>query len=97
MPNNNGGGRRGFGGTPSPEAEALQKALDDKRAQPPQIKDLLAKYEASQKGQAKPTLTQAPGRTFAKVLSVKREGPGHPAGDCCNNQITNRRKTDVPA
>ena len=27
--NNNGGRRDGFGGTPSPEAEALQKAIDD--------------------------------------------------------------------
>jgi len=68
--NNNGGGRRGFGGTPSPEAEALQKALDD-NAPAAQIKDLLAKYEASQKAkQAKLTQAQA---DLRKVLSVKRE------------------------
>ena len=35
-------------GQPSPEQEALQKALDD-NAPAAQIKDLLAKYKASQK------------------------------------------------
>ena len=53
-PANNGGGRRGgFGGTPSPEAEALQKDIDD-NAPAAQIKAALAKYKASQKeaGQA---------------------------------------------
>ncbi len=69
--NNNGGRRRGgFGGTPSPEAEALQKALDD-NAPAAQVKDLLAKYQASQKAkQAKLTQAQA---DLRKVLSVKRE------------------------
>jgi hypothetical protein len=67
--NNN--GRRGlFGGTPSSETEALQKAVDD-NAPAAQIKDLLAKYEASQKAkQAKLEQAQA---DFRKVLTVKQE------------------------
>ncbi len=70
--NNNGGQRRGgmFGGTPSPEAEALQKAIDD-NAPTAQIKAALAKYEASQKDkQAK--LAQAQ-ENLRKVLTVKQE------------------------
>ena len=69
---NNGGGRRGgmFGGTPSPEAEALQKNIDD-NAPTAQIKAALAKYEASQKDkQAK--LLQAQ-ENLRKVLTVKQE------------------------
>ena len=69
---NNGGGQRrgGFGGTPSPEAEALQKAIDD-NAPTAQIKAALAKYEASQKDkQAK--LKQAQ-ESLRKVLTVKQE------------------------
>jgi len=69
---NNGGGQRrgGFGGTPSPEAEALQKNIDD-NAPTAQIKAALAKYEASQKEkQAK--LLQAQ-ETLRKVLTVKQE------------------------
>ena len=46
--NSNGGRRGGLGGTPSPEAEALQKAIDD-NAPTAQIKAALAKYQASQK------------------------------------------------
>jgi hypothetical protein len=49
--NNGGGGnRRGGGmfGTPSPEQEALQTALDQ-NAPAGQVKDLLAKYEAAKK------------------------------------------------
>jgi hypothetical protein len=66
-----GGNRRGmFGGTPSPEAEALQKAIDD-NAPAAQIKDLLAKYESSQKAkQAKLAAAQADLRS---VLTVKQE------------------------
>jgi Spy/CpxP family protein refolding chaperone len=65
-----GGGRGGFGPQPSPEAEALQKAIDD-NAPTAQIKDALAKYEASQKAkQAK--LTQAQ-EELRKVLTVKQE------------------------
>jgi len=66
-----GGNRRGmFGGTPSPEAEALQKAIDD-NAPAAQIKDLLAKYKDSQKAkQAKLVAAQADLRS---VLTVKQE------------------------
>ncbi len=69
--NNNAGNRRGgFGGTPSPEAEALQKAIDD-NAPAAQIKAALAKYQASQKDkQAK--LLQAQ-ENLRKVLTVKQE------------------------
>ncbi len=65
-----GGGRGGFGPQPSPEAEALQKAIDD-NAPAAQIKESLAKYEASQKAkQAK--LSQAQ-EDLRKVLTVKQE------------------------
>ena len=68
--NNNGGRRGGFGGTPSPEAEALQKAIDD-NAPTAQVKAALAKYHASQKDkQAK--LVQAQ-ENLRKVLTVKQE------------------------
>ena len=67
---NNGGRRGGFGGTPSPEAEALQKAIDD-NAPTAQIKAALAKYKASQKAkQAK--LVQAQ-ENLRKVLTIKQE------------------------
>jgi hypothetical protein len=67
---NNGGRRGGFGGTPSPEAEALQKALDD-NAPTAQIKAALAKYKASQKTkQAK--LVQAQ-ENLRKYLNTKQE------------------------
>jgi hypothetical protein len=65
---NNGGGR--FGPPPSPEYDALQKAIDD-NAPAAQIKDLLAKYQASQKEkQAKLVAAQA---DLRKVLTVKQE------------------------
>ena len=68
--NNNGGRRGGFGGTPSPEAEALQKAVDD-NAPTAQVKAALAKYHASQKDkQAK--LVQAQ-ENLRKVLTIKQE------------------------
>lgn len=68
--NNNSGRRGGFGGTPSPEAEALQKAIDD-NAPTAQVKAALAKYHASQKDkQAK--LVQAQ-ENLRKVLTVKQE------------------------
>ena len=68
--NNNGGRRGGFGGTPSPEAEALQKAIDD-NAPTAQVKAALAKYHASQKDkQAK--LVQAQ-ENLRKVLTIKQE------------------------
>jgi hypothetical protein len=61
--NNNGGGqgggRGGMFGQPSPEQEALQKAIDDD-APTAQINDLLAKYKAVQKTkQAKLEAAQA--------------------------------------
>jgi hypothetical protein len=66
-----GGNRRGmFGGTPSPETEALQSALDA-NAPAAQIKDLLAKYRDSQKAkQAKLVAAQA---ELRGVLTVKQE------------------------
>jgi hypothetical protein len=66
-----GGNRRGmFGGTPSPEAEALQKAVDD-NAPAAQVKDLLAKYQASQKDkQAKLAAAQ---ENLRAVLTTKQE------------------------
>jgi Spy/CpxP family protein refolding chaperone len=62
--------RRNFGPQPSPDAEALQKAIDD-NAPKAQIKAALAKYQASQKAkQAK--LVQAQ-ETLRKVLTPKQE------------------------
>jgi len=62
--------RRNFFGQPSPEAEALQQAIDN-NAPAAQIKDLLAKYQASQKAkQAKLTEAQT---NLRKVLTVKQE------------------------
>jgi hypothetical protein len=66
----NNGGRRGFGGTPSPEAEALQKAIDD-NAPTAQIKTALAKYKASQK--TKQDKLVAAQENLRKVLTVKQE------------------------
>lgn len=74
--NNNGdqGGnnnrRGGFFGTPSPEAEALQKAIDD-NAPTAQIKAAFAKYEASQKTK-RARLTEAQDN-LRKVLTTKQE------------------------
>jgi len=68
-----GGGALGPGGRfgqPDPAADALQKAVDD-NAPAAQIKDLLAKYQASQKDkQAKLEAAQA---GLRQVLSVKQE------------------------
>jgi len=66
----NRGGNNPFAQTPNPEAEALQKAIDD-NAPKAQIKDLLTKYQASQKAkQAKLVAAQADLRA---VLTVKQE------------------------
>jgi hypothetical protein len=67
----NGGGRRGgFGGEPSPEAEALQKAIDA-NAPTSQIKSALEKYRSSQKDkEAKLEQAQA---NLRKVLTSKQE------------------------
>jgi hypothetical protein len=68
-PGGGGGGRGGFG-TPSPEAEALQKAVED-NAPSAQIKAALAKLQASRKDkQAKLEAAEA---ELRKVLSVKQE------------------------
>jgi hypothetical protein len=67
---NAGGGRGGFFGQPSPESEALQKAIDD-NAPKAQIKAALAKYQASQKAkQAKLVTAQ---ENLRKVLNTKQE------------------------
>jgi hypothetical protein len=68
-----GGNRRGgFGAMMQqiPEAEALQKAIDD-NAPSAQIKDLLAKYKAVQK--AKQAKLEAAQTDLRKVLSTKQE------------------------
>ena len=68
--NGNNNRRGGFFGAPSPEAEALQKAIDD-NAPAAQIKDLFAKYKTAQKiKQAK--LVQAQ-EDLRKVLTTKQE------------------------
>lgn len=68
--NAGGGGRGGFFGQPSPEAEALQKAIDD-NAPKAQIKASLEKYQASQKAkQAKLVTAQ---ENLRKVLNTKQE------------------------
>ncbi|HTS16992.1 MAG TPA: hypothetical protein VMP11_05415 [Verrucomicrobiae bacterium] len=70
---NNGGdngGRRNFFGAPSPDAEALQKAVDD-NAPSAQIKSLLEKYRASQKD--KETKLEQARDDLRKVLTTKQE------------------------
>ena len=61
--------RTGFG-QPSPEAEALQKALDD-NAPAGQVKDLLAKYKAAQK--IKQDKLEAAQAELKTVLTTKQE------------------------
>lgn len=69
--NDQGNARRNpFGGPPNPDAEALQKAIDD-NAPAGQIKDLLAKYETSQK--AKQAKLEAAQADLRAVLTVKQE------------------------
>lgn len=70
--NNNNNRQRGGGffGQPSPEADALQKAIDD-NAPSSQIKDLLAKYKASQK--VKQAKLEAAQQELKAVLTVKQE------------------------
>ena len=65
-----GGGRGGMFGQPSPEAEALQKAIDD-NAPKAQIKTALAKYQASQKAK-RDKLVQAQ-ENLRKYLNTKQE------------------------
>jgi hypothetical protein len=66
----NGGGPGGMFGQPSPETEALQKAIDD-NAPAAQVKDLLAKYRASQK--AKQAKLEAAQADLKKVLTARQE------------------------
>jgi hypothetical protein len=71
------GGRGGMFGQPSPEQEALQKALDDD-APAGQVKDLLAKYKASQK--AKQTKLEAAQADLKAVLTSKQEAQAYLLG-----------------
>jgi len=64
------GGMGGMGGQPDPDREALQNALDN-NAPAGQVKDLLAKYKASQK--AKQAKLQAAQADLQKVLTTKQE------------------------
>lgn len=65
-----GGGRRGFGGEPSPDAEALQKAIES-NASGDEIKSKLAAYRASVK--EKEAKLEKAQDELRKVLSVKQE------------------------
>jgi hypothetical protein len=66
-----GGGRGGFfGGQPSPEQQALQDALDN-NAPDAQVKDLLAKFEASQ--QKKQAALKAAQENLRAVLTPRQE------------------------
>jgi len=66
-----GGGRGGFfGGQPSPETEALQKAVDDNQPSA-QIKAALEKYKVLQK--AKQAKLEQAQENLRKVLSTKQE------------------------
>ncbi len=62
--------RGGMFGQPSAEEEALQKAIDD-NAPAAQVKDLLAKYRASQK--AKQAKLEAAQADLKKVLTARQE------------------------
>ena len=65
-----GGGRGGFFGQPSPEEQALQDALDN-NAPDAQVKDLLAKYEASQ--QKKQAALKSAQENLRAVLTPRQE------------------------
>jgi hypothetical protein len=69
-----GGGRRGgggmFGGTPMPEYEALQKAIDAK-ASKAEIKTALAKYQEARK--AKQAQLEKAQEELRKVLTARQE------------------------
>jgi len=68
--NTNGPGRGGFGPQPSPETVALQQAIDND-ASADQLKNLLAKYNASQ--QTKQAALAAAQSNLRQVLTVKQE------------------------
>ncbi len=65
------GARRGFGGEPSPELEALQKAIES-NAPAAEIKTALAKYRDARK--AKEANLAAAQENLKKVLTAKQEG-----------------------
>lgn len=64
------GGPGGFGQQPDPAADALQQAVDN-NAPNDQIKDLLAKYQASQKAKRDALATAQ--ENLRKVLTVPQE------------------------
>ncbi len=68
--NQGGGGRPNFGGTPNPDAEVLQKAIDS-NAPSAQIKAALEKYRLSQKD--KETKLAKAQDDLRKVLTTKQE------------------------
>jgi hypothetical protein len=72
-----GGRRRAFAGEPSPEAEALQKAIEAK-APADEIKAKLAKYRESRK--AKEAALASAQDELRKVLSVRQEATAVLAG-----------------
>lgn len=67
---NQGQGRRGFGGEPAAEVEALQKAVDS-NASAADIKAALAKYREARK--AKEANLAAAQENLKKVLTAKQE------------------------
>jgi hypothetical protein len=66
-----------FGGQPNPDQEALQNALDD-NAPAGQVKDLLAKYKASQK--IKQDKLEAAQDELKAVLTAKQEAQAYLLG-----------------
>jgi hypothetical protein len=68
--NNRRGGGGGMFGNTSPEADALQKALDDD-APSGQVKDLLTKYETAQKGRL--AKAKEAEEALRQVLTSKQE------------------------
>ena len=62
--------RGGFGGTPNPEADALQKAIDSK-ASKAELKAALDKYQASRK--AKQAALEQAQADLRKVLTSRQE------------------------
>lgn len=76
-PGGQGGGRRGFGGDPAPEEEALQKAVDSK-AGSAELKAAMAKLRDARKAkEAKLTAAQD---NLRKVLTARQEAQAMLAG-----------------
>jgi hypothetical protein len=69
-PGGQGGGRRGFGGEPNPEVEALQKALDS-NASSDEIKSKLTALRKSRK--ANQAALEKAQEDLRKVLTVRQE------------------------